>query len=99
MKVSYEAAIVPPPPVCCVRGVGNVGSEFPEKVMGKGKGKAKGDSSEANPVSVLEGDATSKPSARVSAKPSSMKATFSRAEKRKRKADVAGADLVGTSVS
>jgi len=89
MKVSYEARVVPPPPVRWVRGVGNVWSELPAKV--KGKRKAKGESSKV----MTEGEATSKPSARASVKPLSTKASVSRAKKRKRKSNDAGANPVG----
>ena len=95
MKVSYEARVVPPPPIRWVRGVGNVWSELPAKV--KGKGKAKGDSFGVKPVS--EGEATSKPSTRAPAKSSSTKAAVSRVEKRKRKSGDTGANPVGTSAS
>ena len=82
--MAYEARAVPPPPIRRGQGVGNVGSEFP--VKGKGKGKAKVERSKAGPTKSLEGEATSKPPASSSAKPSSMKVAVARAEKKKRKA-------------
>ena len=65
MKVAYKARAVPPPPVRRVRGVGNVGSEFPAK--GKGKGKAKAGGSKVGLTKALESEATLKPLASSSA--------------------------------
>ena len=97
MKVSFEARVVPPPPVHRGRGVGNVGSEFPVKGKGKGKEKVKGESSGVKPTSLFEGEATLKPSARASAEPSSTKDVVSRVKKKKRKAVDASADPTGAS--
>ena len=82
MKVANEAWAVPPPPVRRGQGAGNVGSEFPAK--GKGKGKVRGEHSKAGPTKPLEGEATSKPPASTSLRPSSTKVAVARVEKRKR---------------
>ena len=80
--MAYEARAVPPPPIRRGQGVGNVGSEFPAK--GKGKGKAKVGHCKAGPTKSLEGEATSKPPASTSLRPSSTKVAVARVEKRKR---------------
>ena len=94
IKVAYEARSIPPPPMRRGQGVGNVGSELPAK--GKGKGKARGEGCKVGPKRALEREATSKPPASSSAKPSSTNAAIARAEKRKRKTRDASADLAGT---
>ena len=80
--MAYEARAVPPPPIRRGQGVGNVGSEFPAK--GKGKGKAKVGHCKAGPTKSLEGEASSKPPASTSLRPSSTKVAVARVEKRKR---------------